>query len=299
MQLKRSITDKGWNLAIFAALLTASCSSKEELTPDEVLLGMGGDTWPRTELDDWLYQEFIRPYNMEVKYKWDPFEVNVQHNFIPVKEEYVKDFMMLLKKAWILPYEKTGCIMFVKRLLPKRYILLGNVDYNGSTPTNAAYAEGGRTVVFFNVNDFRKGDIDRLRRYVQTAMHEFTHIINQTIIYPTEWKLLTAQDYTGNWNSTPDAEFPKMGFVSKYSRASPTEDFADMVAYISTRGRAWFDEYVNSSAVGGDPGRSILRAKESIVVAYFKNQWNINFYETYPGAKDGLVDMIQEALKNL
>ena len=91
-------------IALLIALLAAAgACSKDDLNPDSILLGMGGDAWERTEFDDWIYEEFVVPYNIDVKYKWDPFELDLRYNYAPVDEEKAKMLMMAIKKVWIEP----------------------------------------------------------------------------------------------------------------------------------------------------------------------------------------------------
>lgn len=275
--------------------ILASCSKEDDLNPDSVLLGMGGDTWVKNELDDWLYQEFVIPYNIEVKYKWDPYEVNLQKTFVPVDESKVIILMNAVKKVWIEPYEQKGGPNFIKVLAPKRYVLVGTPEYNGTTTTQG-YAEGGKKIVLLDVNAFDKANVSKVRSVMKTVEHEFAHTLHQTVLYPEEFSTICSDSYTGTWNTTSDSEFKPLGFVSKYSRANPDEDFAETVAYILMNGRAAFDTYVEEA---GGTGGTRLRSKESIIVNYFKQVWNIDFYETYTGAKDGLVDVTQKAISDL
>jgi substrate import-associated zinc metallohydrolase lipoprotein len=281
-------------LVIAFIAVMASCT-QEELNPDAILLGMGGDQWARTELDDWLYQEFVQPYNMEIKYKWDPYEVNLQKIFVPVEESKVKDLMIAAKKVWIYPYEKKGGDDFIKRLAPKRFVLVGTLEYSGESAT-AGKAEGGNKITMFNVNAFDKTDPANVGEILSVVHHEFVHTLHQTVLYPEEWTTICADSYTGSWNATQESAARQLGFVSKYSRANPSEDFAETVSYILTKGRVAFDAYVNGAPT---EGASRLRSKENIIVNYFKTTWNIDFYETVTGAGNGLVDIVQEAIHNL
>ncbi|MDR0729159.1 MAG: putative zinc-binding metallopeptidase [Prevotellaceae bacterium] len=281
-------------LCMAMTAMLVACT-KEELNPDAKLLGMGGDTWERTELDDWLYHEFVVPYNMEIKYKWDPYELDLGKNYVPVDESRVKELMIAVKKVWIEPYESQAGSNFIKKLAPKRYVLVGSLQYNATT-TTLGFAEGGNKIVILDVNSFNPKDPSIVRKILHTAEHEFVHTLHQTTLYPSEWQTICRESYTGSWQSTPDAEFGPAGFVSKYARANPDEDFAETISHIVVNGRQWFEDYMTS--VGTDAAAK-LRAKENIIIAYFKTIWNIDFYETYDGAGDGLVEMTQEAIARL
>jgi substrate import-associated zinc metallohydrolase lipoprotein len=244
---------------------------------------------------------------MEIKYKWDPYELDFGKNYVPANEVKVKELMTAVKKVWMGPYEAKAGINFIKRLAPKRYVLVGSLQYNNETVT-LGYAEGGNKIVILDVNKFDPKNGDFVRRILKTVEHEFVHTMHQTTLYPTEWKTICRDDYTGSWNTTPSEEYPPAGFVSKYARANPDEDFAETVSHIIMNGRAWFEEYMASPEVNldrdgdGKPDTDAaarLRAKENIIINYFKTIWNIDFYETYEGAGDGLVELTQAAINNL
>ena len=277
------------------ALLTA-CSKTDDLNPDSVLLGMGGDTWVKTALDEWLYREFVVPYNMEIKYKWDPYEFSLSKTFVPVDESKVQDVMTVVKEVWIKPYEKVAGGAFIKTLAPKRYVLVGTVEYNADGTLTLGFAEGGNTIVLLGLNTFNIKSVASIKNAIETIEHEFAHTLHQTTLYPEEFATYCRDSYTSAWKDTPSAEFRGLGFVSQYSRSNSDEDFAEMVRYILLEGRTAFDNYVNGSP---EPGRSRLRSKEAIIVNYFKQVWKIDLYETYADAKDGLVDITQQAIADV
>ncbi|MDR1342082.1 MAG: putative zinc-binding metallopeptidase [Prevotellaceae bacterium] len=280
---------------LVALLVTMAACSKDTLNPNSLLVGMGGDTWERTELDDWLYQEFVEPYNIDVKYKWDPYEVNQRYNYTPVKEEKVKELMAAIKKVWIEPYEKLGGPEIIKKMSPKRYVLVGSFEYTESTQTNGT-AEGTNKITLFNVNGFDVKNSDQIRGRMKTVHHEYGHTLSANMLYPDEWKTICSESYSGQWSSLGDGEAQAAGFVSQYARANPEEDWAETLSTILVYGRGWFDARV---ALAGTDGGEKLRKKEAIVLSYFKTNWGIDLYETYSGGKNGLMDTVQEAIEQL
>lgn len=284
-------------IALLTALLVAMAAcNKAELNPDNILLGMGGDTWERTEFDDWLYQEFVVPYNIDVKYKWDPFEVDLGNNYAPVEEAKAKALLIAIKKVWIEPYEKKGGSSIIKKVSPKRYVLVGSYEYTSTGGRTNGTAEGTNKITLFNVNTFNPSDPANVKSRVRTVHHEYGHTLAATIMFPEEWRNICKESYVSEWTSLTDAAAQANGFVSTYARASPDEDWAETLSLILVEGRGWFDQRV--SGAGADGGEK-LRAKESILVGYMKTNWGIDFYETSSGAQDGLVDAVQEAIETL
>ena len=76
-----------------------SCS-EEEFVPNETLLGLGGDVQTSSEVDQWIYENLTKPYNIDVKYKWDQAELDKNKTLVPIKEELVVPVMKMIKKIW-------------------------------------------------------------------------------------------------------------------------------------------------------------------------------------------------------
>lgn len=254
--------------------LFASCSKKEDLDTSN-LLGLGGDTWSKGAIDKWLYDSLTKPYNIDVKYRWDPWEVNLSSTLVPPEESKVIPAMSVVKQIWIEPYNaETGSENFIKKYAPKHIVLVGSAQYNFNGSEILASAEGGNKIVLFVVNRFDKNNISELRQMLHTIEHEFAHILHQNILYPQEYKNITP-GYTSTWFNIRDEEAQSQGFPTAYAMASPDEDFVEMVATLLVEGKARFNELV---AAQNPAAQAAFRKKEQIVVDYFKRAWNIDFY---------------------
>ena len=60
---------------VFFVSVFASCK-KEDFDINEAnnINGLGGDTWVKGPIDNWIYDTLTLPYNISVKYKWDQWE---------------------------------------------------------------------------------------------------------------------------------------------------------------------------------------------------------------------------------
>ncbi|MBC9931124.1 zinc-binding metallopeptidase [Chitinophaga qingshengii] len=257
-------------IALAAASLSA-CKKSDNL--DKPLVGLGGDTWVKTPLDNWLFKTFTEPYNLEVKYRFDGSELDPTKTLVPPDSAKVRPLMETVNSAWIQPYIKERGADFIKTYSPKQYMLVGSVEYNTGGTVKLGEAEGGYRVTLYNVNNFNKSNRGNVQQVLKTIHHEFAHILHQTTLYPKEFPLLTGGGYTADWNNQPIADAYKLGFISQYARAAPEEDFAEMVSIMLTLGRGGYETILKQSGVNVD----ILRKKEAIVVSYFRQTWGIDF----------------------
>ena len=269
-------------LLIFSLIIAlfTSCEKDEKLniiTP----VGLGGDQFERTALDQWLYDSLTVPYNIAVKYRWDPWELNLDKTLTPPDESKIIPAMSAIKRVWIDPYNaETGSDLFIKKYSPKQFKLVGSVEYNFNGTVLLGQAEGGNNIAFFDINqNFDKNSVTSIMRMIQTSHHEFAHILNQNVVYPSDFKGLSSRagftGYTATWFNVTAEEALDNGYITPYSMASSDEDFVEMVANMLMLGKKRYDELVNSV---DDEVQVVFRSKEQYVVNYFKEVWNIDFY---------------------
>jgi len=292
---------------LFCVGCLASCK-KDSVGNVDNIVGLGGDTWAKTPIDQWIYDSLTVPFNIAVKYKWDQFEFDLNKTLVPPKEDKIIPVLSAVKKVWINTYVAEAGDVFMKKYCPKFFAVAGSASWNTDGTITLGTAEGGRKVVLYVLNDFRTksmadympSDSFNIKQMFHTIEHEFGHILHQTVMYPVDFKTITVGFYTSNWNNVSDATAHRDGFVSAYAMSAPDEDFVEMIGIMLTEGRAGFDAIVNSVPSGtSDNGTtqaqavSKLRQKESIVVSYFKNTWGIDFYSLQSRVRAQVVSLIQ------
>ncbi len=286
-------------IALLAAtVLFASCQKEDAIDPNKVYISLGGDKIAKTELDYWIYDNFTKPYNMSVEYRWSFHDLDYTRTMVPVDESKVKPIMQMVKSVWLDPYEQLAGSTFVRTYCPKQYVLVGSPQFNVNDGTiTLGEAEGGLRVTLYRLNWLSGHDRDLVCEVMKTVHHEFTHILNQKHIYMTEYEKVTPAGYISTWNASANSDdiARDLGFISRYSRASPNEDFAEMVARIAIYGHDAFMARVNAST---DDGKAALLRKEQMMVEYMKTVWNVDFYDTATGEK-GLVTLVQEAIDDV
>lgn len=304
-----------------SAMLFTSCS-EDSLNLDQEIYGLGENDEQQNELDKWLYDSYSKLYNIEVKYKWSSHELNTTAQLVPIMERFVKPSMNMIQRVWFDPYKQLAGERFLREMTPKKIVLVGSPEYNADGSRVLGQAEGARKITLFDGNSFNPGDADWIRSIMHTIEHEFAHILHQTKMYDTSFKEISAGDYnpTG-WTSETEVSALLAGFYSAYAMSGVDEDFVEVASLIMVYGKEWRDYRIAllQSAVNAKPSDNEtpeqtaqrialatqaqtaitrLLAKEEIVVNYFKNVWNVQFYDDAMGNK-GLVSLVQDAIDQI
>ena len=283
---------------VMAAMLVTGCS-EDKLSSESVI------TVPKTEqnqFDKWLEANFVTPYNIQFKYRYEENESDFGYYTVPADLDNSIIMAHLLKYICIDSYSEVAGVDFTRAYFPKEFFLTGTWEFKNNGSYHLGTAEGGMKVKLSGINymsDYvnSKGiDIESLTYYyLKTIHHEFTHILNQTAPMPTDFQFVSADTYVGGecFNDPYGTEdyFRAHGHISAYSQQEYTEDFAEMmsmyVCYSATQWQAWLDasdaaaeKYTEET----DPTYSIvpserLSQKLSIVKRYMSDTWGIDLDE--------------------
>jgi substrate import-associated zinc metallohydrolase lipoprotein len=182
-----------------------------------------------------------------------------------------------IRKLWLEPYsEEAGTDLFMKMYTPKQVVLSGVLAVNLNGRGDGGMAEDGIRIILYNINWIANENKNIVTNMLHLLHHEFTHILNQKKAYPVEFNKITAGGYTNAWLT--DNTYPlKLGFISGYARKSPQEDFAEMASQMLIMGKEEYEAYLHA-VPGNDDGIQKLRDKEALVVQYFKDAYQIDFY---------------------
>jgi len=292
-------------LFLFVLAVLASCKKEDALNVEDVS-GLGGDTWVKTPLDQWLYDTLVVPYNIATKYKWDQSELELNKDIIPPDESKVIPVMSSVKRVWIDPYVLQGGELFFKTYCPKLFVLAGSASWNLDGSITLGTAEGGRKIVLYLLNDFKNktmpgyvpADSAIPKQMFHVIHHEFGHILDQNIRRPVEFDAVCKGLYTADWINTNDYAARQDGFITAYAESSPFEDFVETISIMLIEGKPGFDYIVNnitgtsSRGTTAEQAKARLRQKESLIVNYYKQAWNIDFYTLQLRVRNALVNEI-------
>ena len=259
---------------ILAVLLAAPSCVKDEMSPDSVI------TVTRTKQNDfdrWLEANFLLPYNIDFKYRFEMNESDMNYFTIPADYEYSIVMAHLVKYLCIETYDEVAGIVFTRTYFPKMFFLTGEWEYRNNGTIILGTAEGGKKIFLAGVNllpQYMKTPEDLNHYYIKTIHHEFTHILNQTVDYPVDFSMITGTDYVADsWSDAPfNTTFLQRGFITDYAQHSDSEDFAEMLSEYITHNQQWWDIQIDKA---GEKG-SLINAKLDIVRNYMQDSYGID-----------------------
>lgn len=235
-------------------------------------------TTQENAFDKWLNANFVAPYNIAFKYKYEEIESDLDYYTIPAEINQSIKMAHLVKYLCIEAYDEVGGAVFTRSYFPKMFFLIGEWEYRNNGTFILGTAEGGKKILLTGVNDIdlHINSAEELNHYyIKTIHHEFVHIVNQTRPYSTEFKQITGSGYVADsWSEAPyDTTYLKRGFITAYSQHSDTEDFAEMASeYIVEPDSIW-QKWMKEA---GDEGSALINQKLEIVKNYYQTTWNID-----------------------
>lgn len=254
-------------------LLLASCA--HEVQPKESQFDFSALS--KTDLDKWIGTTFLNPYNINVYYEWNQNLVDNTKYLFPPQVDKVQPAMEVVKKIWVDSYTKIGGVNFVKKIAPREFVLVGGVNLNTNGTVTLGLAEAGQRVTLFEVDKLNKKNRANVTQFIHTIQHEYVHILNQTKPFDEQaWSKLTPVGYTSTWYTEALSTSRSLGFITSYARLNIYEDFAETAATILTSSKAEYDAIL--AGVTDATAKANIKAKEALVVKYYKDSFNIDFY---------------------
>ena len=274
------------------ALGLTSCD-KDEIKSESIITV---DNYQQNDFDKWLEAYYVNPYNINFKYRYEEIESDYNYYTVPADMDAAIMMAHLVKYLCIETYDEVGGIEFTRQNFPKEFYLIGTWEYRNNGTFTLGTAEGGKKIILMGINflpDYlTQGNVvyNLNHYYLKTIHHEFTHILNQTKDYPTDFQLVTGSGYVADdWSEEPyddPAVYLKRGFISAYAQMEHREDFAEMLAEYVTHDQAWWDaQLAAANGIYEDDinqtvkGNVLIENKLEIVRDYMKVSWGIDIDE--------------------
>lgn len=262
-------------LVVFGGLFLTFLSCSHEDQPTTTRLDFEEPV--KEDLDIWIAENFANPYNINVQYKWNQNALDNTRYLSPPTLDKVKPAMEIVKKVWIDSYSIAGGADFVKIIAPREFVLVGGLNLNTNGTTTLGLAEGGQRISLFEVDNLDKKSRKDVTTFIHTVQHEYVHILNQTKPFDEQvWSKITPSGYTSSWYTESEANSRELGFITSYARLNIYEDFAETVSAILVHSKSEYAAILEG--VRNPVAKRALQQKEALVVQYYRDAFNIDFY---------------------
>lgn len=258
-----------WLLIMIAGVLT-SCNDEEGM-----LEPSGEELFPPKEMNalDSVLAEIYAPYNTIVEYRYiKNFLPKDWYYITPPKVENILPMAEMLKQLWIGPLEAGSSRKFVEAHFPRMIILVGSPARRQDGTVVLGQAEGGTLIRFTEVDNLDLKNRSWIEQQMNTAFHEYAHILHQTFRMPDAFRNVTPDNYTKNgWRVLSQQDAIIRGMVSAYGTNSVADDFAELFAFFIMTDKTDYnyvfeDQPLTSMTVGEmNKGRAFIRTKLSIM----------------------------------
>ncbi|MDR2131189.1 MAG: putative zinc-binding metallopeptidase [Odoribacteraceae bacterium] len=229
-------------------------------------------------LDQWLLENYTYPYNIQFMYKLRDIETDRGYEMVPAIPDKALAVAKILKYMFYEAYDEVMGVDFMRSHSQRVIQVVGSGAYTTNTVKKGS-AESGMKISLYLVNDLTIARVNQevlSEFYLKTMFHEFSHILHQKREFTTAFKQITPSEYVNDeWMSdgnTLEIALQK-GFISRYARAEPHEDFVEIIAFYVVKPDGWWEE---QKRLAGDPGASLLDAKLDIVKSYLKESWALD-----------------------
>lgn len=264
---------------VAALTLGFTSCSEDDLSSESVITA---DKVEKTQLDYWLDQNYVAPFNIQIKYRYEYNETDNTYYTVPARYDDAVMMAHILKYCCIDPYVDLVGLEFTRKYFPKLFYFEGEWHYRNNGSFELGTAEGGRKIFLLGLNYLSQyyGNIDALNEYyLKTIHHEFTHILHQTVEIPASYQLITTDYKADHCFEAEFQDYLTRGFITDYAQKNYHEDFAEMVStYVTNTAEQWEALMTEAAGTKKDPkkGRDLLEQKLTIMRNYMQDQWNID-----------------------
>ena len=254
------------------------------------------DNYQKNEFDKWLEVNFVNPYNISFKYRYEEIESDYDYYTVPADMDMSIIMAHLVKYLCIETYNEVAGIDLTRANFPKMFYLDGTWHFRNNGSYELGTAEGGKKICLMGINylgsvldgtyDPNYSIADGLNfYYIKTIHHEFTHILNQNRDYPKAFRMVTGSSYVSDsqFSEPFKSVYLKRGFITAYAQTNADEDFAEMVSEYVTHTAEWWENQMKQAETMYEDdlnqtqtGRVLIEQKLDIARAYMNDTWGID-----------------------
>jgi len=279
---------------VSCSVVLTSCRTEDDLSDSifDTTVPVVDNTKSTAEFDQWLYDNFVKPYNVEVQYQFNFPASDLSFQLAPADYNRSQLLAHMIRYLFYDVYTKYAGEEFMKEYGPRIFHFIGSTGYNATTGTEVlGTAAGGVKITLYNVNEmkpyspnvqYNADDITVLNeRFFHTMHHEFSHILHQTKAYPVTFGQVTSGTYDPmTWQDRDSVVTHQLGYVTHYGSSATYEDFVETLSCIITDTDVrWMNRLISACCKGMRQGdkEEVVTLIDSLGIQDFKNPtkpWN-------------------------
>ena len=253
-------------MATVVGMSVTSCGDNDDFTDsifDTSIEAVDKDA-TTAPFDQWLYDNFVVPYNTEIQYKFNYPASNLDFQLTPADYKKSQLLTYFIKYLFYDVYTLYGGENFMKQYGPRIFHYIGSAAYAPTTGTETlGYASAGVKITLINVNnmklwkeddEYTPADMDLLNKdQFHTLHHEFSHILHQTKSYPVTFGQVTPGSYDPrSWQERDSVESHRLGYLTQYGSSANYEDFVETLSCtITDTDYRWMTTIIDACVNGG------------------------------------------------
>lgn len=246
--------------------------------------------------DLWLYDNFVVPYNVDVKYRFDLSASDLNFQLTPADYNRSQLLAHFIQYLFYEVYTKYAGEDFMKKYGPRIFHFIGSSGFSPTTGTEVlGTASGGVKITLYKINEMKPysegvtysgEDVNVLNEnYFHTMHHEFSHVLHQTKSYPVTFGQVTSGSYDPiNWQDRDSVWTHQNGYVTHYASSATYEDFVETLSCIITDTKhRWMNRIINAASMGVRQGdkEDILELIDSLDIDLDAPQSHWNNFTLY------------------
>ncbi len=246
--------------------------------------------------DLWLYDNFVVPYNVDVKYRFDLSASDLNFQLTPADYNRSQLLAHFIQYLFYEVYTKYAGEDFMKKYGPRIFHFIGSSGFSPTTGTEIlGTASGGVKITLYKINEMKPysegvtysgEDVNVLNEnYFHTMHHEFSHVLHQTKSYPVTFGQVTSGSYDPiNWQDRDSVWTHQNGYVTHYASSATYEDFVETLSCIITDTKhRWMNRIINAASMGVRQGdkEDILELIDSLDIDLDAPQSHWNNFTLY------------------
>ena len=253
-------------LTLTAVLLAVSSCRKDDDFTDSIFdttVPVVDNNKTTAQFDQWLYDNFVKPYNVEVQYQFNFPASDLNFQLTPADYNRSQLLAHFIRYLFYDMYTKYAGDDFMKLYGPRIFHFIGSSGYSPTTGTEVlGTASGGVKITLYKINEMKpwsegvnytQDDVITLNEnYFHTMHHEFSHILHQTKSYPVTFGQVTSGSYDPiNWQERDSCTTHQLGYTTHYASSATYEDFVETLSCIITdTDYRWMNRLINAAAMG-------------------------------------------------